>query len=122
MRPILLTAAALMLGAANGPAYADCITEPFSIPYFGGSAVTAIAARSGEPCSISGVTGGASTISSVEVSAPPRNGSATVGQGYAVWYRSQPGFTGADAFEFTMSGTSDGRPGTSTVRVQVTVQ
>jgi hypothetical protein len=45
-----------------------------------------------------------------------------VGQGYAVWYRSQPGFTGADAFEFTMSGTSDGRPGTSTVRVQVTVQ
>ena len=70
----------------------------------------------------SGVTGGASIISSVQVSAPPRNGSATVGDGYAVWYRSQPGFTGADAFEFTMSGTSDGRPGTSTVRVQVTVQ
>ena len=44
------------------------------------------------------------------------------GDGDAVWYRSQPGFTGADAFEFTMSGTSDGRPGTSTVRVQVTVQ
>ncbi len=122
MRSIFLTAAVLMLGAAHAPAYADCITEPFSLPYFGGSAVTAIAARSGEPCSISGVTGGASTISSVEVSAPPRNGSATVGQGYAVWYRSHPGFTGVDAFEFTMSGTSGGRPGTSTVRVQVTVQ
>jgi hypothetical protein len=42
MRSILLTAAALMLGGAHAPAYADCITEPFSIPYFGGSAVTAI--------------------------------------------------------------------------------
>jgi hypothetical protein len=120
MRPILLAAATLL--GAHAPAYADCVTEPFSIPYFGGSAVTAMAARSGEPCSISGVTGGMSTISSVEVSAPPRNGTATVGQGYAVWYRSQPGFTGADVFEFAMSGTTEGRPGTSTVRVQVTVQ
>ena len=54
--------------------------------------------------------------------APPRNGTATVGDGDASLVPLQPGFTGADAFEFTMSGTSDGRPGTSTVRVQVTVQ
>ena len=47
------------------------------------------------------------------MSAPPRNGSVTVGQGYTVWYGSRPGFTGADAFEFTMSGTSEGRPGTT---------
>jgi hypothetical protein len=37
MKSIPLTAAALMLGAAHAPAYADCILEPFSIPYFDGS-------------------------------------------------------------------------------------
>ena len=113
---------ALMLTMACSAARAACATEPFSIPYWGVSTVTAMSATSGEPCSVRGVTGGASVISSVQVSAPPRNGTATVGDGDAVWYRSQPGFTGEDAFEFTMSGTSDGRPGTSTVRVQVTVR
>lgn len=113
---------ALMLTMACSAARAACATEPFSIPYWGVSTVTAMSATSGEPCSVRGVTGGASVISSVQVSAPPRNGTATVGDGDAVWYRSQPGFTGEDAFEFTMSGTSDGRLGTSTVRVQVTVR
>jgi len=122
MKQPFLMGAALLLGVSHAPAHADCMTEPFSIPYWGVSTVTAMSARSGEPCSVRGVTGGASVISSVQVSAPPRNGTATVGDGDAVWYRSQPGFTGEDAFEFTMSGTSDGRPGTSTVRVQVTVR
>jgi hypothetical protein len=111
---------ALMLTMASNAARAACASEPFSIPYWGVSTVTAMSATSGEPCSVRGVTGGESVISSVQVSA--RNGTASVGEGDAVWYRSQPGFTGADAFEFTMSGTSDGRPGSSTVRVQVTVQ
>jgi hypothetical protein len=111
-----------VLLVAAQPAGAACMSEPFSIPYWGVNGVTAMAVTSGESCSVSGVTGGNSIISSVQVSTAPRNGTATVGQADAVWYRSHPGFTGADLFEFTMSGASDGRPGSSTVRVQVTVQ
>ena len=73
--------------------------------------VTAMSVTSGEPCSISTNTGGTSIISSIQVSAPPRNGTARTGEGDAVWYQSRPGFIGSDAFEFTVAGTTDGRPG-----------
>jgi hypothetical protein len=113
--------AVLLLGASHGPLHAACASEPFTIPYWGVNGVTAMAVSSGEPCSIPSLTGGTSMINAMQVSAPPRNGTARVGND-AVWYQSHPGFVGPDAFEFTVSGTTDGRPGSSTVRVQVTVQ
>jgi hypothetical protein len=46
-------------------------------------------------------------ISSVQISAPPRNGTATKGQDMSPGIVHEPGYTGPDAFEFTVSGTTE---------------
>ena len=118
-----LIVASVLLGCSYWPAYADCAVEPWSIPYLGSNTSTAMLVGSGQVCQIDPGVGGTNVITSVTISVPARNGSASVGAGGdAVLYQSQPGFTGRDSFTFTLSGSGPGGSGSSAVQVSVTVQ
>jgi hypothetical protein len=121
LRVVIVTSA--LLGFSYWPAYADCAVEPWSIPYLGSNTSTTMLAGSGQVCQISPSVGGTNVITSVTISVPARNGSASVGAGGdAVLYQSQPGYTGPDSFTFTLSGSGPGGSGLSAVQVSVTVQ
>jgi len=121
LRAVVVTS--VLLGCSCWPAYADCAVEPWSIPYLGSNTSTTMLAGSGQVCQISPGVGGTNVITSVTISVPARNGSASVGAGGdAVLYQSQPGFTGQDSFTFTLSGSGPGGSGSSAVQVSVTVQ
>ena len=114
--------ASVLLGCSYWPAYADCAVEPWSIPYLGSNTSTTMLAGSGQVCQIDPGVGGTNIITSITISVPARNGSASVGTGDVVSYQSQPGFTGQDSFTFTLSGSGPGGSGSSAVQVSVTVQ
>ena len=114
--------ASVLLGCSYWPAYADCAVEPWSIPYLGSNTSTTMLAGSGQVCQIDPSVGGTNVITSITISVPARNGSASVGAGDVVSYQSQPGFTGQDSFTFTLSGSGPGGSGSSAVQVSVTVQ
>jgi Big-like domain-containing protein len=113
--------AASVLVGSHWPVYAQCAVEPWSIPYLGSNTSTTMLAGSGQVCQISPGAGGTNVITSVTISVPARNGSASV-SGDAVLYQSQSGFTGQDSFTFTLSGSGPGGSGSSAVQVNVTVQ
>jgi hypothetical protein len=80
-----------------------------------------MAVGSGQACQIDPGVGGTNIITSIAISAPPRNGSASASAD-VVQYQSRPGFTGSDSFTFTISGSGPGGAGTSSVQVSVSVQ
>ena len=118
----LVVVASVLLGCSYWPAYAQCAVEPWSIPYLGSNTSTTMLAGSGQVCQIDPGVGGTNVITSVTISVPARNGSASVGAGDVVSYQSQSGFTGQDSFTFTLSGSGPGGSGSSAVQVSVTVQ
>jgi len=113
--------ASVLLGCSYWPAFADCAVEPWSIPYLGSNTSTTMLTGSGQVCQIYPGVGGTNVITSVTISVPARNGSASVSDD-TVLYQSQPGFAGQDSFTFTLSGSGPSGSGSSTVQVSVTVQ
>jgi hypothetical protein len=116
-----IVAVSVLWGCSYGPVSAQCAVQPWSIPYFGSNTSTTMAVGSGQPCQVYTNVGGTNIFTSVAVSAPPSNGSASASDD-AVTYQSQSGFTGQDVFTFTVSGSGPGGSGSSSVQVSVTVQ
>ena len=108
---------------ASGPAAAQgqCAVQPWSVPYYGSNTSTSMSVGSGQACQIYPSVGGTNIITSVAVSSPPANGTASASND-VVTYQSQPGFTGQDSFTFTISGSGPGGAGSSAVQVSVSVQ
>ena len=103
-------------------AYAECAVMPWSIPYLGSNTSTSMSVSSGEVCRIDTSVGGTNVITSVVVSAPSANGTASTNGADVVMYQSRPGYTGPDSFTFTISGSGPGGSGSSSIQVNVTVQ
>jgi hypothetical protein len=74
---------------------------------------------SGKTCT-RGLKYGAVTINNVKVTAPPQSGKVTV-QGPGFSYTAKPDFEGQDEFTIQVSGTTVRMPGTSDIRVTVSV-
>lgn len=104
------------------PAYAECGVMPWSVPYLGSNTSTSMSVSSGEVCRIDTSVGGTNVITSVVISAPAANGTASTNGGDVIMYQSRPGYTGPDGFTFTISGSGPGGSGSSSIQVSVTVQ
>ena len=112
---------ALMFFGGSVSAQAQCGVMPWSIPYLGSNTTTSMVVSSGEACPIYTSVGGTNIITSVNVTAPAGNDTASAGDD-TVTYQSQPGYTGPDSFTFSVTGSGPGGSGTSAVQVSVTVQ
>ena len=71
---------------------------------FGSDTSTVMQVGSGKRCSVTLHAGGRSVFSGVAISAQARNGTVRAGSS-GVTYQSKPGYKGADAFAFTVTGT-----------------
>ena len=112
----------LFVCAMPGAALADCVVDPWSIPYMGSNVTAYVGARAGEQCQIPVYVGGTNTLQSIAINSPPGNGTAVVGQGDIIYYQPNPGFAGQDAFSFSVTGGGPGGSGTSIVQVRLTVR
>jgi len=115
-------AIAILLSVVAAPAFADCVVDPWRIPYLGSNVTAYVGAHAGESCQIPVYVGGTSMIQSITISAAPGQGTATVGQGDIVWYQPNPGFVGQDTFAFVVTGSGPGSSGSSTVQVSISVR
>ena len=120
MRTIVLAAtiAVLMLTA---PAEAACQVPPHRF-VFGSELELEVEITGGTRCPITVRLGAKSTAQSNRITNPPANGTARTSGAAGVIYQPKAGFTGRDAFAFTVCGGGGGRSGCSTVRVRVSVQ
>ena len=116
-RLVLATIFLTVMGVIEASA---CNVIPFRFN-FGSDTSTVMQVGSGRRCSVTLHTGARSTFSGIAISAPARNGTVRAGSSGAT-YQSKPGYKGADAFAFTVTGTDSSGSGKSTVRVSVTVQ
>ena len=118
MQRLLL--ATIFLAVMGGIEASACMIVPFQID-FGSDTATVMQVGSGKRCSFTLHAAAQSAFSGVAISAPARNGTARADY-LGPTYQSRPGYKGADAFAFTVTGTNWGRPVKSTVQVGVTVQ
>jgi hypothetical protein len=81
-----------------------------------------IITTSGEDCRVAVRRSPEFGIASSEIVAFPRYGGVRVDGATATYYRSNPGYRGADAFAFALCGSAGGEAGCSTVRVKVQVR
>jgi hypothetical protein len=119
MRRVAL--AILLTGFAGAVQAGEC--EVYRVPLrieadVGYYVVTA----SGEDCRVAVMRSPEFGIESNEIVAGPRYGGARVDGTMATYYRSNAGYRGADAFAFTLCGSSAGKTACSTVRVKVQVR
>ncbi len=117
----IVAMACFMLASNFAWAQGQCAVQPWSLPYYGSNTSTSMSVGSGQPCQIYPSVGGTNVITSVSISSPPGNGSASASND-VVTYQSRPGFTGQDSFTFTISGSGPGGAGSSAVQVSVSVQ
>ena len=84
---------------------------------------TVMQVGSGKRCSVVLHAGARSAFSGIAISTPARNGTVRARSSGAT-YQSRPGYKGADAFAFTVTGTGafTNGPGKTTMQVSVTVQ
>ena len=120
MQRLLL--ATIFLAVTGGIEASACMIVPFQID-FGSDTATVMQVGSGKRCSVALHAGARSAYSGVAISAPARNGTVRAGSSGAT-YQSKPGYKGADAFAFTVTGTGPftNGLGKSTVQVSVTAQ
>jgi hypothetical protein len=115
-----LTIAVLLVLLANGAHARDC--DVYRVPLTLGTNVGyQVIAASGEDCRVA-VRIPDFSVESNEIISHPRYGGARVDGTTATYYRSNPGYRGADAFAFSLCGRTGGRAGCSTVRVKVQVR
>jgi len=117
----LILAAAFLIALASAEASACAFTPFYFVTYGGSGTSTHMQAASGKPCAIPLSTGGRHSYSAIAISTQAKNGAARAGA-TSVTYQSRPGYKGGDFFEFRMTGSGPSRSGTSSVRVDVTVQ
>lgn len=120
MRTIVLAAAITVLMQTTG-AEAACQVPPHRF-VFGSELELDVEITGGTRCPITVRLGANSSAQSNRISSPPANGMARTSGAAGVLYQPRVGFTGKDAFAFTVCGSGGGRSGCSTVRVRVTVQ
>jgi len=75
--------------------------------------------RTGESC-VRGIRYGAAVVDEVKLVTTPQFGQVTL-QGTAFYYQAAPEFHGADAFALSVSGKVNQIPGSSTIRVLVSI-
>jgi hypothetical protein len=75
--------------------------------------------RTGESC-VRGIRYGAAIVDEVKLVTTPQFGQVTL-QGTAFYYQAAPEFHGADAFALSVSGKVNQIPGSSTIRVLVSI-
>jgi hypothetical protein len=118
MRGLMLAAlSASLAGVAHA---GEC--EVYRVPLqLGTDAGYQIVTASGEDCRVP-VRSPDFALESNEIIALPRYGGARVDGTTATYYRSNPGYRGADAFAFSLCGVAGGKAGCSIVRVKVQVR
>ncbi len=113
--------AIILLAAFGGVEASACAFTPFRFAAYGQDTWTDMQATSGKPCSIPISTGGRHSFSAIVIGTQARNGTARA-NATSVTYQSRPGYRGADAFVFTMTGRDASGSGRSSIAVSVTVQ
>ena len=120
MRRVTLAAAiAVLMLATRAEAACQVSAHRF---VFGSELDLDVEITGGTRCPITVRLGAKSTAQSNRISSPPANGMARTSGAAGVLYQPKAGFTGRDAFAFTVCGSGGGRSGCSTVRVRVTIQ
>ena len=99
-RLVLATIFLTVMGVIEASA---CNVVPFRFN-LGSDTSTVMQVGSGKRCSVALHAGARSAFSGVAISAPARNGTVRAGSSGAT-YQSKPGYKGADAFAFTVTGT-----------------
>ena len=118
MKSILAAAFTLMMANA---ALAECSVAGFRF-FRGQTSDTTMTVSSGAGCGVLVYAGARSRFDSVSITSAPRNGTLASRAGVGVTYRSKPGYRGADAFTFAVTGQLSSGQGTATIRVNVTVR
>ena len=122
MNPTFFILALGGLVATTNVSLAGCLIRGTSYRMNSDTVEWGLSTSSGENCGRTFRAGGRSTFTGVRIGSPPRNGSARVG-GMGFSYKSKAGFKGSDSFTVLVSGTTAGSgAGTSTIKVDVTVQ
>jgi hypothetical protein len=120
MRRLVLTTIFLtIMGVIEASA---CNIVPFNFN-LGTDTSTVMQVGSGKRCGVILRAGARSAFSGVAISAPARNGTVRASSSGAT-YQSKPGYKGADAFAFTVTGNGafTNGSGKTTVQVSVTAQ
>ncbi|MFI4995656.1 MAG: hypothetical protein ACHQAQ_07720 [Hyphomicrobiales bacterium] len=87
-----------------------------------GASTTMTLTVSGSSCTWNLRPNGKTRLSSIKVTARPKNGSASAGVASVV-YTAKPGFKGSDSFAVAVNGQGvTGTPGTANISVSVNVQ
>ena len=117
----LVSATAFLIASAGTEASACAFTPFYFVTYGGSGTSTHMQATSGKPCAIPLSTGGRHSYSAIVIGTQAKNGTARAAAS-SVTYQSKPGYRGSDFFEFRMTGSGPSRSGTSSIKVDVTVQ
>jgi hypothetical protein len=118
MRGLMLAALSILYAGVAQAGECEVYRVPLQL---GADAGYQIITASGEDCRVP-VRSPDFVIESNEIIAPPRYGGARVDGITGTYYRSNPGYRGADAFAFGLCGSAGGKTGCSIVRVKVQVR
>ena len=119
MRGIALGAALLAL--STGAAEAKCNNTPKFPSAADAEIATTMNVSTGMLCAVTVRPRARETFGSAAITKLPSNGTARVRGPDRVAYRSNRGYSGPDAFSFSINSTIDGKPAQSTVNVGITV-
>jgi hypothetical protein len=97
----------------------DCRVAPIPLA-LGLETEVSLALPANTPCTIVVHSGGAS-LDGLRIDVPPERGTLTPRGRTGVVYRPRPGFKGADAFDFSLSGRSHAAYETATIRVRANI-
>jgi hypothetical protein len=97
----------------------DCRVAPIPLT-LGLQTEVSLALPANTPCTIL-VQSGSASLDGLRIDIPPERGTLTPRGRTGVVYRPRPGFKGADAFDFSLSGRSHAAYETATIRVRANI-